>query len=132
MNIIKPIVQFAWKLFVGSILIFGGAYWLQQFVGIQFLDERFLPLGLLLYIVTVFAYGLSYLGIQGNPELGVYAILGGVTIKMLVSLGIFILFLYGFKAENKMLLGLNFFCIYLLMSCFEVMILLRNLRRKFK
>jgi len=132
LEILKATGQFAWKLLLGSIFIFGGAYFIQQSVNTLFLDSTFVPLCILLYLVTVFAYAISYLGIHSNPELGVYAILGGVMIKMLVSLGIFIVFLYGFKAENKVLLGLNFFCIYLLMSCFEVIILLRNLRRKIK
>lgn len=132
MEIIKPIGQFAWKLLVGSLLVFGGAYLLQQTVDFPFLDGMFVPLCILLYLVTLFAYGVSYLGIHSNPEIGVYAILGGTMMKMLISLGIFMVFLYGFKVENKVLLGLNFFCIYLLMSCFEVMILLRNLRRKIK
>lgn len=132
LEIIKPIGQFALKLLVGSLLVFGSVYLLQQAVDTQFLDSMFVPLCILLYIVTLFAYGISYLGIHSNPEIGVYAILGGTMIKMLVSLGIFIVFLYGFEVENKVLLGLNFFCIYLSMSCFEVMILLRNLRRKIK
>jgi len=132
LEIIKPIGQFAWKLLLGSIIVFGGAYFIQASVGFRFLDSSFVPLCILLYIVTLFAYGISHLGIHSNPELGVYAILGGVMIKMLVSLGIFMFFLYGFEVENKRLLGLNFFCIYLLMSCFEVTILLRNLRRKIK
>ncbi|TYR33915.1 hypothetical protein FXV77_16890 [Sphingobacterium phlebotomi] len=132
MEILKVTGQFAWKLLLGSMFVFGGAYLIQQSVDIRFLDSTFVPLGILLYIVTVFAYAISYLGIHSNPELGVYAILGGVMIKMLVSLAIFMVFLYGFEVENKVLLGLNFFCIYLLMSCFEVIILLRNLRRKIK
>lgn len=132
MEILKATGQFACKLLLGSIFIFGGAYFIQQSVNTLFLDSTFVPLCILLYLVTVFAYAISYLGIHSNPELGVYAILGGVMMKMLVSLGIFVVFLYGFKAENKVLLGLNFFCIYLLMSCFEVIILLRNLRRKIK
>lgn len=132
MEIIKATGKFAWKLLFGSALIIGGAYSIQQALDILFLNDMFLPLCILLYMVTVFAYSISYLGIHSNPELGVYAILGGVMVKMLVSLGVFLVFLYGFKAENKLLLGLNFFCIYLLMSCFEVIILLRNLRRKIK
>ncbi|PRD52616.1 hypothetical protein [Sphingobacterium gobiense] len=132
MKIIKATGQFAWKLLLGSVFVFGGAYIMQQSLDLRFLDSTFVPLCILLYLVTVFAYAVSYLGIHSNPELGVYAILGGVMIKMLVSLGIFMVFLYGFKVDNKVLLGLNFFCIYLLMSCFEVIILLRNLRRKIK
>lgn len=132
MEKLKATGQFAWKLLLGSAFVFGGAYLMEQSLDLHFLDSAFVPLCILLYMVTVFAYALSYLGIHSNPELGVYAILGGVMIKMLVSLGIFMVFLYGFEVENKTLLGLNFFCIYLLMSCFEVTILLRNLRRKIK
>lgn len=132
MDILKTTGQFAWKLLLGSVFVFGGAYVIQQSADLRFLDSTFVPLCILLYMVTVFAYAISYLGIHSNPELGVYAILGGVMVKMLVSLVIFMVFLYGFKPENKVLLGLNFFCIYLLMSCFEVIVLLRNLRRKIK
>ena len=132
MKILKVSGQFAWKLLLGSVFVFGGAYFIQESVGFRFIDSSFVSLCIWLYIITVLAYAISRLGIDSNPELGVYAILGGVMIKMLVSLGIFIVFLYGFKPENKLLLGLNFFCIYLLMSCFEVIVLLRNLRRKIK
>jgi hypothetical protein len=82
--------------------------------------------------MTVVAYSVSLLGISINPEFGVYGILGGMTIKILVSLSFFIFILYRFPVSNRMLFGLNFFCIYFLMSLFEVIVLLRNLRRKIK
>ena len=132
MEIIKTTGRFAGILLWGSVLVCGAAYLMQETLGIYFLDNRFIPLCIGLYLVTVFAYAISYIGVESNPELGVYAILGGIMLKMLVSLVLFIVFLYGFEPENKVLLGVNFFCIYLLMSSFEVIFLLRNLRRKIK
>jgi len=129
---IKHIISFATVLFLGAVLLFGGAYGLQQQVDAVFLSGQYIVLCVFLYGVTVFAYTISYLGMVQNPEFGVYGILGGITLKMLISLSFFIFLMYRFPGENRMLLGLNFFCIYFLMSFFEVMILLRNLRRKIK
>lgn len=128
----KDIFSFALYLLLGSVLFLGGAYLLQSVVAVTFLSEHYLLLCIFLYFVTVVAYSISSLGISANPEFGVYGILGGMTIKMIVSLSFFIFILYRFPVENRMAFGLNFFCIYFLMSLFEVIVLLRNLRRKIK
>ncbi len=128
----KSILRFALYLLIGSVLVFGTVYLVQRQVDTPFLSGVYIQLCVLLYFVTLFAYTISCIGIYSKPEIGVYGILGGMMLKMLISLSFFMFFLYTFKAENKVLLGLNFFCIYFLMSGFEVTILLRNLRRKIK
>lgn len=128
----KNILSFALYLLLGSVLLFGGLYMLQLYTEVIFLSEHYLLLCIFLYVITVVAYAISNWGISLNPEFGVYGILGGMTIKMLVSLSFFIFILYQFPVENRMAFGLNFFCIYFLMSLFEVIVLLRNLRRKIK
>lgn len=80
--------------------------------------------------MTVSAYAVSVIGLSSRPELGVFGILGGITIKMIISLSFFIFLLYRFPEENRVVLGLNFFCIYFFLTGFEVIVLLRNLRRK--
>src|SRR5690606_28640955 len=127
LNTTKNLLSFALALLLGSVLLAGCAYVLQSYLSATFLSEHFLLLCVFLYVVTVVAYAISTLGISVNPEFGVYGILGGMTIKMLVSLSFFIFVLYQFPVENRMAFGLNFFCIYFLMSLFEVIVLLRNL-----
>lgn len=128
----KDIFSFSAFLLGGSLLLFGGAQLVQHYIDAVFLSNYYVELCLFLFLVTVLAFTVSYLGIIQNSELGVVGILGGMTIKMIVSLSFFIFIMYRFPTENRVILGLNFFCIYLLMSCFEVIILLRILRRKIK
>jgi len=82
-----------------------------------------------MYFVTLFAYAVSGIGVRAGPEMGVYGLLGGIILKMLLSLGFFLFFLYAFPEENRRLLGLNFIGVYFLMSAFEVSVLLRTLSK---
>jgi len=110
-------------------LLFGGAYFVQQKIGFQFLSGVYVQLCLLMYFVTLFAYAVSGIGIRAGSEMGVYGILGGIILKMLVSLGFFLFLLHAFPEENRRLLGLNFIGVYFLMSGFEVAVLLRMLSK---
>lgn len=128
----KSILQFSGALLLVTLVLCGGAWYIQQQVDYRFLSEHFVPLVIFLFLITVSAYSVSVIGIDGKPELGVFGILGGIIIKMIVSLSFFLFLLYRFPVENQTILGLNFFCIYLFLTGFEVIVLLRNLRRKFK
>jgi|GEM_PF-1289724 len=114
-------------LLLFSAFLFGGAYFVQQKVDFQFLSGVYVQLCLALYVIALFAYTVSWIGIRSSPEMGVYGILGGIIVKMLAALGVFLFFLYAFPEENRRLLGLNFICVYFLLSGFEVVVLLRLL-----
>jgi len=120
---------FALILLLFSTLLFGGACLVQQKVDFQFLSGVHAQLCSVLYVVTLFAYAVSRIGIRAGSEMGVYGILGGIILKMLVSLGFFLFFLHAFPEENRRLLGLNFVCAYFLTSAFEVTVLLRMLSK---
>lgn len=132
MKQIKSILQFGIALLVFTIVLFGGAWYVQQQVDYQFLSGKYIPLVIFLYLMTVSAYAVSVIGLSSKPELGVFGVLGGIIIKMIISLSFFLFLLYRFPEENRVILGLNFFCIYFFLTCFEVTVLLRNLRRKLK
>lgn len=84
-----------------------------------------------LYFLTAIVYLLSIFGIKKGPEYGVYAILGGIVIKLLFALSLFLVIVVK-SSENQLVLGLNFFSIYLLFTAFEVTVLLRKLRHQNK
>jgi hypothetical protein len=79
--------------------------------------------------LTYIAYVMAYLGMKRNPEVGIMAIMGSITLKMLFSLA-FVL-IYSQKGQGLGLSFLtNFFSLYLLFSFFEIYCLLRNLRHQ--
>jgi Ca2+/Na+ antiporter len=81
--------------------------------------------------LTYIAYVMAYLGMKRNPEVGIMAIMGSITLKMLFSLA-FVL-IYSQKGQELGLSFLtNFFSLYLLFSFFEIYCLLRNLRHQNK
>src|SRR5690554_7154724 len=82
-------------------------------------------------ILTAIVYVLSIFGLKKGPEYGVYAILGGIVIKLLFALSLFLAIVVK-SAENQLVLGLNFFSLYLLFTAFEVIVLLRKLRHQNK
>jgi Ca2+/Na+ antiporter len=81
--------------------------------------------------LTYIAYLTAYLGMKRNPELGVMAIMGSITLKMLFSLAFILIY-----SQKHYQMGLsfltNFFSLYLLFSFFEIYCLLRNLRSQNK
>lgn len=82
-----------------------------------------------LYVLTGIVYVMSIFGVKKSPDIGVYALLGGIVIKLLFALALFLAIVLK-SAENQIVLGLNFFCIYLLFTSFEVIYLLRKLRHQ--
>lgn len=81
--------------------------------------------------LTLIAYLLAHFGIERNPQIGVFAILGSVVLKMLFAMA-FVL-IYSLKqAKGDLAFALNFFSLYLLFSLFEILGLLRNLRHQNK
>lgn len=93
------------------------------------LSEYFEVLFIFQFFLTIIVYSLSIFGIQKGGEYAVFTILGGVVIKLLLSLSLFLV-VYLKGSDNQIVLGLNFFSIYLLLTCFEVIYLLRNLRHQ--
>lgn len=107
-----------------------GAFTLQLIMNpVSILSPNFWLLFIYLFILTAIVYLLSYYGAKRSPETGVFAILGGIIMKFLFSLALFVVILLK-TSENQVVLGLNFFSIYLLFTVFEVIYLLRNLRHQ--
>jgi hypothetical protein len=81
--------------------------------------------------ITYIAYIVAFLGMKRNPEVGVMAVMGAITVKMLFSLAFVLIY-----SEKNSPIGLsfllNFFSLYLLFSFFEIYCLLRNLRHQNK
>lgn len=91
------------------------------------LSSNFIPIFIFLYLLTIIVYFLGLWGMKKGAEYSVYSILGGIVIKMIISLS-FIFYLFLKFPENQKVLALNFFSIYLLFTLFEVTVMLRNLR----
>lgn len=113
-----------------AIVIVGGALALQDwFRPTEVLSPNFWLLLGFLYFLTLIVYILSVLGIKRGGEAGVLAILGGIIIKFLLAASLFLVILLK-SNENQLVLGFNFFSIYLLFTVFEVIFLLRILRHQ--
>lgn len=113
-----------------AIVIAGGALALQDwFRPTEVLSPNFWLLLGFLYFLTLIVYILSVLGIKRGGEAGVLAILGGIIIKFLLAASLFLVILLK-SNENQLVLGFNFFSIYLLFTVFEVIFLLRILRHQ--
>ena len=91
------------------------------------LSPHFWLIFVTVFALTLIAYFISDFGIRTGGESSVYFILGGLFIKLFLSLAIVGVFIIKFP-ENKMLTALNFFSLYFLFTIFEVTCLLRNLR----
>jgi len=113
--------------------IVGGIAWgLQHFLApATVLSPNFWLLFVYLFVLTSIVYVLSIFGLQKGGEYGVFSILGGIVIKLLFALALFLAILIK-TTENQLVLGLNFFSIYLLFTAFEVTFLLRKLRHQNK
>lgn len=113
-------------LFAVAVALF--ALTLQFFVGeTRMLSPHFWLLFWSLFVLTGLAYGLSDLGIQKGGQLSILSLMGGIFIKLLLSLVIIAVLIIKFP-ENKLLTAINFFSLYFLFTAFEVTCLLRNLR----
>lgn len=77
--------------------------------------------------LTFIAYVVAYLGIKNKPETGIAAIMVSITIKLLFSMAFVLVYRHITDGFNVVFI-LNFFCLYLFFSVFEIYCLLRNLR----
>lgn len=113
--------------------LIGGVAWGLQFLfsPVQILSPNFWLMLIYLYFLTAIVYLLSIFGLRKGPEYGVYALLGGIVIKLLFALSLFLAIVVK-STENQLVLGLNFFSLYLLFTAFEVIVLLRKLRHQNK
>lgn len=101
------------------------------FPQVKLLSDNFWLVFGYLSVLTYIAYVLANFGIKRNPEAGVMAIMGSITLKLLFALG-FVL-VYSLKSTEKdLVFVLNFFSLYLLFTFFELYGLLRNLRHQNK
>ena len=108
----------------------GFALAIKQFFPLAITDQFWIIFGFISGL-TFIAYLLAYVGIKRNPQIGVFAILGSVIIKMLFAMS-FVL-IYSLKqTKGDMAFALNFFSLYLLFTLFEILGLLRNLRHQNK
>ena len=92
----------------------GFALAIKQFFPLAITDKFWLIFGFISGL-TFIAYLLAYVGIKRNPQIGVFAILGSVIIKMLFAMS-FVL-IYSLKqTKGDMAFALNFFSLYLLFT----------------
>ncbi|MBE8714762.1 hypothetical protein C4F49_13830 [Sphingobacterium sp. KB22] len=132
MKLQHSISRFLIYFAIYSLALAGIAYLLAKWLApAQLLSPNFWLMFVFIFFLTVIAYVLSVFGLSKNPEVGTMTILGGMLIKMLFALSLFI-FIRFKSDENLLVLGLNFFSIYLLFTVFEVISLLRILRHQIK
>lgn len=113
-----------------TFVLAGFALAIKQFFPLAITDQFWIIFGFISGL-TFIAYLLAYVGIKRNPQIGVFAILGSVIIKMLFAMS-FVL-IYSLKqTKGDMAFALNFFSLYLLFTLFEILGLLRNLRHQNK
>jgi len=77
--------------------------------------------------LTFVACLLAFTGIKRNPQTGIQAIMGAITIKLLFSMAFVLIYSLN-QPERGFVFVINFFSIYLLFTLFEIYALLRNLR----
>ncbi len=122
------LLRFTFYFSLFSLAVFGIAQGLVVlFPGFVSLSPNFLPIFFFLYFLTIIIYFLGLWGMKKGAEYSVYSILGGIVIKMIVSLSL-IFYLFLKSPENQKVLALNFFSLYFLFTLFEVTVMLRNLR----
>ncbi|WP_343533651.1 hypothetical protein [Pedobacter sp.] len=122
--------KFIVAYFIYTLILAGAAILLKELLPNAIAGQFWLVFGFLAGL-TLIAYLLAHLGIQRNPQIGVFAILGSVIIKMLFAMA-FVL-IYSLKqAKGDLVFALNFFSLYLLFTLFEILGLLRNLRHQNK
>lgn len=111
-----------------ALLIFGIAKGVEYiYTDKLILSANFIPVFLFLYLLTLIVYFLGVWGLRIGPENSIFSILGGVVLKMVLSLS-FVFYLFLKFPENQKVLVVNFFLLYLLFTVFEVMVMLCNLR----
>ncbi len=97
----------------------------------QYLIPKFWVIYSYFSFITLIIYGLSVLGVRINSEYSVYILLGGIMIRLLLSLVLVLLYITSFKV-NHLIFITNFFSLYLCFTIFEIYCLLCNLRHQNK
>lgn len=123
-GLLRFIIYFSFFALAVFSSINGLATW---FDGTIQLSPNFNLIFVFLYLLTIVIYFLGLWGMRKCAEYSVYSILGGIVIKMVISLS-FIFYLFLKSPENQKVLALNFFSLYFLFTLFEVTVMLRNLR----
>jgi len=122
--------KFIVAYFIYALSLAGLAMLIKHFFPQAIANQFWLVFGFIA-VLTLIAYLLAHVGIKRNPQIGVFAILGSVIIKMLFAMS-FVL-IYSLKqTKGDMAFALNFFSLYLLFTLFEILGLLRNLRHQNK
>ena len=115
-----------------ALIIFGLAFGMSLlWSNTMILSANFIPLFIFLFSLTIIVYFLGLMGIKEGSEFSVFTLLGGIVIKMVMSMSL-ILYMFIKFPDNQRVLALNFFSLYLLFSLFEVTVMLRNLRHQNK
>ena len=84
-----------------------------------------------LLIITVIAYVVSVAGIKNGGENSIFVIMGVATLKLLLCLGLVLVYSLKFKV-NAVVFAVEFFSLYFSFTSFEVYALLCNLRHQNK
>jgi len=121
-------IRFSVHYVVYSLILAAIAYGTQLlFPEKEVLMPAFWAVFIFLFLLTYLAYGLSYWGIVKGGQNGVYSILGGLVLKLLFAMAL-ALFISIKVSVNQVVFAINYFSLYLLLTGFEVIYLLRNLR----
>jgi hypothetical protein len=115
--------------YIGFTLIIGAvASILPAITDVELLSEHFWLLFGFISGITFIAMLMSLVGTSKGPETGVYTGIASIGLKLLFSMAFLLVYVMRFEPSDPILFGLNFFCLYLLFTSFELYILLRNLR----
>lgn len=126
------ISRFIVVYFLFGILIAVLSFGLQElFPSYQILSHHYWLMLVYLFLLTLIAFFVSVLGVKRDDQIGAMTIMGGLMIKFIFALAFF-LFLRLKTTDNLIVLALNFFSLYLLLTVFEVVGLLRILRHQNK
>lgn len=84
-----------------------------------------------LVVITIIAYLVSIVGIKNKGENSVFILMGAIIIKLLLCMGLVLVYLLKFKV-NHVFFAAEFFSLYFVFTSFEVYVLLCNLRHQNK
>ncbi len=82
-------------------------------------------------LLTLLIYFFSVYGVRFSKTYSVYILLGGILIRLFLSLFLVLIYLSHFKV-NHLIFITNFFSLYFLFTIFEMYCLLCNLRHQNK
>ncbi len=111
-----------------TILLVASIYFLQSY----YPNSGWLSKDILAFLVffagtSFLAYQISMLGLKKGGESSILFILGGVTIKLLLSMVFAFIYVYTHKVDKVQFIS-NFFILYFIYTAFEIYSLMYNLR----